>query len=68
MKIDIAVVKREDQRDLWSVEMIDHEGEGTCYVTVFYGPNSQSRAREYALFLFNTHTPTHESDTITLTI
>jgi hypothetical protein len=32
----------------WRVEAIDFENEGAVYVTIFSGPESQERAREYA--------------------
>jgi hypothetical protein len=34
----------------WRVEAIDHDGDGECYVTIFSGPGSEARAREYAEF------------------
>lgn len=46
--MDISVVERNDQPGAWSVEAIDHDADGSCYVTVFYGPRSQERAQEYA--------------------
>lgn len=30
----------------WNVEQLD--GEGTCYMTIFCGPDDEQRAREYA--------------------
>lgn len=32
----------------WRVEAIDFDGDGDCFVTLFSGPDSESRAREYA--------------------
>jgi hypothetical protein len=32
----------------WGVEAIDFEGDGDCFVTVFYGPEAEKRAQEYA--------------------
>lgn len=32
----------------WRVEAIDDDREGECYVTIFAGPQSEDRAREYA--------------------
>ena len=31
----------------WRVEAIDHQNGGDCYVTIFSGPFSEKRAREY---------------------
>ena len=31
----------------WRVEAVDHEDDGVCYVTIFSGPSSEKRAREY---------------------
>lgn len=36
--------------DVWRVEAIDYKHDGSCYVTVFYGEQSEQRAREYAEF------------------
>lgn len=44
------VVKSAISIDTWSVEAIDHEDEGLCYVTTFYGPDSHERALEYAFY------------------
>jgi hypothetical protein len=32
----------------WRVEAIDFDNEGAVYVTIFSGPGSRKRAREYA--------------------
>lgn len=32
----------------WRVEAIDRDGDGEAYVTIFSGPQSEQRAREYA--------------------
>ena len=45
---DIEVTKCAGIEDAWSVEIIDYENEGSVYVTVFHGPDSYARAREYA--------------------
>ena len=44
------VTERRDTPGTWAVEIIDDEGDGDCYNTVFYGPRSEERAREYAAF------------------
>lgn len=44
------VVERNDERGVWAVEQID-EPQGDCYVTVFYGPEAEERARAYAEWL-----------------
>ena len=40
----------EDMRNKgdWRVEAIDFDNEGAVYVTIFTGPGSRKRAREYA--------------------
>jgi hypothetical protein len=38
--------------DAWRVEAIDFESEGEIYITVFFEPKAEERAREYAA-LFN---------------
>ncbi len=32
----------------WRVEAINHDDDGECYVTIFTGPESERRAKEYA--------------------
>lgn len=44
------IVERNDTPGVWAVEQID-ESNGDCYVTVFYGPDSEERARAYAEWL-----------------
>lgn len=34
--------------EAWTVEAIDHESDGECYITVFEGPHARERAAEYA--------------------
>jgi len=46
--LDISVVERSDAPGTWSVEIIDYDDEGSSYVTAFYGPHSEERARSYA--------------------
>jgi hypothetical protein len=46
--LSVAVVERRDAPGVWSVEAIDDVNEGDVYSVVFYGPDSESRAREYA--------------------
>jgi hypothetical protein len=38
----------EDQPGVWSVEVVDRFGDGEMEMTVFYGPYSEIRARQYA--------------------
>jgi hypothetical protein len=33
---------------VWRVEAVDHPSEGEIYLTKFYGPGDEARAREYA--------------------
>lgn len=37
-----------DTPDAWRVEATSTDGEGLCYVTIFSGPDSERRAREYS--------------------
>lgn len=34
----------------WCAEAIDYDSEGECYKVIFVGPNSEARAREYAMW------------------
>ena len=43
-----TVYERHDEPGVWAVERIDMAGDGDCYVSVFYGPRSEQRARAYA--------------------
>ena len=43
--------QRRDDPEVWSVDQFDDDG--GCYVTSFYGPESEARARAYARFLEN---------------
>lgn len=42
--------KNEIPNNTWRVDAIDYEGDGRCYLTIFYGPDAEERAREYAAF------------------
>ncbi len=42
------VVEHRDHPGEWVVEAIDHDREGEIYGAVFYGPDAQDRAEEYA--------------------
>ena len=42
------VVKDRTAMDTWRVEAINQEGDGEVFVTIFSGPDSEARAREYA--------------------
>lgn len=50
MRTKPEVVERNMEPGVWAVEQIE-EPEGDCYVTIFYGPDSEERARAYAEFL-----------------
>jgi len=51
-RVEIEVVRRTgDEFQEWAVEAIDYESEGDVYVTLFSGPLSERRAREYAEFI-----------------
>lgn len=45
-----VVIERDSEPDTWSVEQTDRT-DGDVYLTVFYGPDSEERARAYAEFL-----------------
>lgn len=53
--LQVEVVERSDAPGVWSVEAIDDKNEGACYTTVFYGPDSENRAREYAAMKSESH-------------
>lgn len=36
------------EKGAWRVEAINREGDGEVYVAVFYGPDAELRARQYA--------------------
>lgn len=42
------VAESQDMPGTWRVEAINHESEGQIYGAVFFGPQSQQRAEEYA--------------------
>lgn len=46
------VVKNETAPPSWTVEALDSDGDGGVDVTVFSGPDAESRAREYALWKY----------------
>lgn len=46
-EMQVEVVERKDSPGIWSVEAIDYENDGVIYLTLFSGPDSEARAREY---------------------
>jgi hypothetical protein len=42
------VIKDQKLVDAWRVEAIDYDNEGEVYITVFFEPKAEQRAREYA--------------------
>lgn len=46
--MEYQVVADKLTRGDWRVEAINHAGEGECFVTIFSGPDSETRAKEYA--------------------
>jgi len=46
--VDISIVEMKDEPNVFAVEVIDYEDDGVCYVTAFYGPSSQERAKAFA--------------------
>ena len=47
MKFEVCRDRQAPDGSEWRVEAIDHQNEGVCYVTIFSGPFSEKRAREY---------------------
>lgn len=50
--LDVAVVERRDDPGTWSVEAIDVDGDGSVFLAIFPGPDSKTRAEEYAAFKY----------------
>lgn len=50
--VSVEVVERHDAPGVWSVEAIDDANEGDVESVVFYGKESEVRAREYAKFKY----------------
>lgn len=46
--VDVSIVELKEEPNVFAVEVIDYEDDGVCYVTVFYGPSSQERAKVFA--------------------
>ena len=42
------VAESKDMPGTWRVEAINHESEGQIYGAIFFGPQSEERARHYA--------------------
>lgn len=42
------VFESKTEPDEWRVKVIDRDGEGECYVTIFSGPQAEERAKTYA--------------------
>ena len=49
--MNYTVVRSQTDTDEWIAEGIDHDSEGEIYVATFSGPNAQSRADEYAVWM-----------------
>ncbi len=49
-RVVYEVVASEGVPDEYRVEGIDHDRDGIIYVTIFSGPDAETRAREYARF------------------
>ena len=47
IEIDARVLERKTEPGVWSVEIIDYQNEGSIYLTNFYGPDSEKRAKDY---------------------
>ncbi len=48
--LEVAVVERNDQPGVWTVEAIDTAADGDIYQAFFHGPEARERAQEYARF------------------
>jgi hypothetical protein len=49
--MDWEISEDKDYPGNWHVDAIDFVNEGSCYVTIFSGPDAENRAREYAGWL-----------------
>jgi hypothetical protein len=50
--LEVAVVERNDEPGVWTVEAIDTAGDGDIYQAFFRGPEARERAQEYARFKY----------------
>lgn len=50
--LEVAVVERNDEPGVWTVEAIDMAGEGAIFQVFFRGPEARERAQEYARFKY----------------
>lgn len=50
--LEVAVVERNDEPGVWTVEAIDMAGDGNIYQAFFRGPEARERAQEYARFKY----------------
>jgi len=53
--LEVAVVERNGQPGVWTVEAIDMAGDGNIYQAIFAGPEARERALEYARFKYGHH-------------
>jgi hypothetical protein len=51
--LEVAVVERNDQPGVWTVEAIDMKNDGNIYQALFVGPEARERAQEYARFKYS---------------
>ncbi|WP_316219373.1 hypothetical protein [Bradyrhizobium sp. SZCCHNR2026] len=50
--LQVAVEERRGEPGAWTVEAIDISGDGDIYQALFYGPDAEKRAHEYARFKY----------------
>ena len=46
--LEYVVAESRDTPGEWRAEAIDHDHDGDCYSVLFYGPDAEARASEYA--------------------
>ena len=51
--MQFEVIQDRETQGAWRVEAINFDGDGEAYVTIFSGPDAESRAYEYAEFKNN---------------
>lgn len=45
------VTQDRDNGSIYRAEAIDYDGDGSCYVVSFFGPNAAQRADDYARWM-----------------
>lgn len=58
--IEVTIYPNDDRPLSWTVEAVNSDGDGGIDVTIFGGPGSDVRAREYALWKYGTRLGSEE--------